>query len=72
MLWFVDPKQPKRAVNLQRCSGVFLDGTAIYFIVSGDDIIWRYTYGADAEKVYEAIIKLVQQTRYRLKSYEGI
>jgi hypothetical protein len=62
MLWYVDPYQPHRAVNLEKFKSIKLKK---YDIVFDSEYVWDYEQGSQAEAVYEAIIKLIQQTRYR-------
>ena len=63
MLWFVNPLNPYKAVNLTVCGSLNLKKTNIYI----DNHVWSFETNDEAKAVYEEMIKLVQQSRYRVK-----
>ena len=63
MLWFVNPKDAGKAVNLSICGSLNLKKTNVYI----DNHVWVFKDTAEALEVYEEMIKLVQQSRYRFK-----
>jgi len=63
MFWFVNPHNEKRAINLNLISSINVKKDNIYL----DNHVWVFENEKQAKEVYESIIKLGQQTRYRAK-----
>jgi len=61
MTFFVCPKDPNRTINLEVTKSITRLNERIHF----DETYWVYENNKQAKEVYEAIIKLGQQNRYR-------
>ena len=61
MLWFVNPKNSKKMVNLTVIGSIAVKNNMIYL----DDHTWMFESAKEALEVYEEMVKLSQQDRYR-------
>ena len=61
MLWFVNPKNENKAINLHNITSIAVKNNMIYF----DSHTWMFENNTEAKDVYESIIKLLQESRYR-------
>ncbi len=63
MFWFVNPYNPNKAINLVMIGSLATKKNMLYL----DNHTWMFEDDAKAKEVYEQIVKLVQQYRYRKK-----
>lgn len=64
MLWFVNPHNSLETINLVTTKYIRQSNNFIQF----DSCEWHFSSAKKAREVYESIIKLAQQTRYRKSS----
>jgi hypothetical protein len=65
MLWFVDPEIENRAIDLLKLTAVEVRQTSLYLCTEERTFIWDYEDRHIVERVYNDVIKLLQQDRYR-------
>ncbi len=63
MLWFVNPYNSKKMINLTVAASIAVKNNMIYI----DDHTWMFETADKALEVYEAMLKVGQETRYRKK-----
>lgn len=61
MLWYVNPINSNKMVNLTVLGSISLKKNMIYL----DEHTWMFENSVIASDVYEAMVKLCQQDRYR-------
>jgi len=61
VLWYVNPKKPNLAVNLAVIATIALKQNMIFL----DSQTWVFEEECEAKNIYEEIIKLVQEFRYK-------
>lgn len=61
MFWYVNPLNSNKAVNLGVIKTISMKQNMIFL----DEYTWVFETKKQATKVYEEIIKLVQEYRYR-------
>lgn len=59
--WFVDPRDPDRAADLAKIHSI----ERVQKVIRTDKWFWSYTSEADAVAVYEKIVRLLQESRFR-------
>jgi len=63
MLWFVNPINSKKAVNLAVIASIAVKNNMIYL----DSHTWMFKDDVEAREVFEQMIKVGQESRYRKK-----
>jgi hypothetical protein len=66
MIWFVDPEDYSRAIELRSVVSIEILERRLCFYTEQRTFIWNYDRLATVERVYNDIIKLLQQDRYRV------
>ena len=63
MLWFVDPTDSSRAVNLDALSNITVKDKRISF----NSDWWDFTTEVNATRIFEQMIRVAQEGRYHAK-----
>ena len=62
MLWFVNPYNAFQAIDLLKVTSIEVKSNSIRF---DDKAEWHFRSQDKSKEVFESIIKLAQQSRYR-------
>lgn len=62
MLWYMNPHNETQAIDLSKIVCIELGSCVILF---DDKILWEFVSHKKAKDIYESMIKLLQEKRYK-------